>query len=135
MNYEMNQLSDLDIFFFYGEKGSDLDIETQSDILAGIIQKKRSLFYDRQDSSGIPERENNPTGFVLEMSMKFDIVNWIAYRNTKISDGSNGTPDRRVAVSQNSIVITENQKGETDVNVEYIPFANIKQTDRIVVPS
>lgn len=134
MNYEYSQLSDFDLFFYYGEEGSNLEMETQSDVLAGIIQPKRSLFYDRLDSSGVPEKENFPNSFVLEISTKYNIVSWCSYRNTKVSDGANGTPERRVAISQDLIAINYNNKGETDVNVQYIPFANIKQKVQVSVP-
>jgi hypothetical protein len=134
MDYELSQLSDIDIFFFYGEPGSDLLIETESDILAGIMQPKRSLYYDRQDSSGIPEKENFPNSFVLSVMTKYDITKWNSYRNTQVSDGSNGTSDRRVAISQNSIDIKQDKTGNMDVAIQFIPFANIKQVQNITIP-
>lgn len=134
MNYEYSELSDLDIFYYYGEEGSNLEMETQSDILAGLIQPKRTMFYNRQDSSGVPEKENFPNSFILEISMKYNIANWVSFRNTKVSDGANGTPERRVAVSQDSIAVNYNNKGETNVNVQYIPFANINQKTQVTIP-
>jgi len=134
MDYEITELSNLDVFFYYGEPGSDQLVETESDLLAGIIQPKRTLYYNRRDSSGVPEKENFPNSFVLAISTRYDIANWNSYRNTQVSDGSNGTPDRRVAISQNSIEINQDQKGEMDVKIGFIPFASFQQQRTLSLP-
>lgn len=134
MDFELEVLSDLDILFYYGEQGSDLLLETESDLLAGIMQPKRTLYYNRRDSSGVPEKENFPNSFILAISTSYDITNWNAFRNTQVSDGSKGNPDRRVAISQNSIEIEQNKKGEMNVNVGFIPFDKFTQQKTLSLP-
>ena len=135
MDYPLEILSDIDVFYYYGEPDSDLLLETESDIFAGILQPKRTLFYNRRDASGVVEKENLPTSLILSLMTAFDITNWNSYRNTQVSDGANGTPDRRVAISQNSVQIQQrNEKGEMDVLVEFIPFANLKNKKDVTIP-
>lgn len=131
---EISELSSFDNFLFYGESPDSLELETQSDIMSGLMQSKRSLYYDRSDSCGVVERENTPTSFVLSMLLKYDITLWIAYRNTQVTDGQNGNPDRRVASSQNSVSISNDNKGNLDISISYIPFADINQTRTVSVP-
>ena len=128
---DVEQLKDLDIFFFYGE--NDLDLETKSDILLGLIQKKRTMYYNRLDGAGISNRENSPNALLLQVVGRYDIINWVSLRNTRVSDGSNG-PDRRVAVSQKSIKFTPDDKGNIDVAVLYIPLNNIQSTSKVALP-
>lgn len=130
MDYELSQLQDFDLFFYYGEQGSDLKMEIESDLLMGMVQKKRSLFYDRRDSVGVSEKENYPNSFVLAFMARYDIVNWTAWKNTQISDGSSTYPDRRIAVSQNSIEISQRGQ-EMDLKVNYIPFFDIKKSGNV----
>ena len=54
---EISRLEDFDVFFYYGEPGSDLDLEIESDVLGGIIQPKRSLYYNRAEGCGVTEKE------------------------------------------------------------------------------
>lgn len=133
MDYDISQMSNFEIFFFYGEPGSDLAMEIESDLVAGCIQPKKSLFYNRRDAAGVPEKENHPNAFVLQILTKYDIVKWNAWRNTQVSDGTNGNPDRRIALSQSSIAIQ--QSGQNmDILVNYIPFSNIKKPANVSIP-
>ncbi len=118
-------LSDADVFFFYGK--NDLEIENESDLVAGIIQPKRSLFYNREDGCGVSSRENFPNSLTLDIGIRYDIVNWSSLRNTRVTDGSEGTVDRRVAISQNTVSFIRDNKGNLDVNVGFIPFADISK--------
>lgn len=133
MDYEYKMLSDLDLFFFYGEPGSDILMETESDILAGVLQPKRSLFYNRRDSAGVTGRENMPNSLVLSIMTKYDITTWNAFRNQNVSDGENGTPDRRVAISQETVSIRQDGQ-EMDVLIEFIPFNNMKTKGKVTSP-
>jgi hypothetical protein len=125
------QLSDFDNFLFYGD-GELLD-EIQSDILIGLTQPKRSFFYNRQDSSGVPERENLPNSFVLQVGCKYDIVRWIGYRNGNVETGENGGKERRVAASQTAISFVVDG-GNLDVTVQYIPLVNIQAAQTVAIP-
>jgi hypothetical protein len=130
MDFEYSQLSDFDIILFYGE--NDLDLEIQSEILAGLIQGKRSLFYNRQDGCGISE--NVPNGLSSQISMRYQIAKWGAYRNSYVTDGSSGSPDRRALISQNSVSFDTNNKndGNMDLNVLYVPMKNNLQVSNNV---
>jgi hypothetical protein len=120
--------SSLDWFYFYDE--NDLNDETQHDLVEGFIQPRRSLFYNREDGCGIPDRENMPQSIILQIGIRFDIANWIAYRNTIVSTSNEGK-ERRAAVSQSSISVKLNKNGQVDVEVMYIPFADIENFRKI----
>lgn len=126
---EINKLSDFDVMFFYGQ--NDLALENSSDVMAGIIQPKRSLYYNRQDGCGVSDRENYPNSIILVIGIRYDIIKWVSYRNNQVSEDS---PDRRVAVSQSVIEFKQDNKGNLDVNVKYIPFADINSPDQLSVP-
>jgi|WetSurMetagenome_2_1015567.scaffolds.fasta_scaffold10807_6 hypothetical protein len=128
---EISQLSSFDIFYFYGDANLDPDIEMESEILAGLIQPKRSLFYDRSEGCGITERENYPGALPLQVGVKYDIVNWMAKRNVQVTDGQNGYRDRRAAVSQKTITVGNNAKGEMDIEVKYIPFKDVQSVKTV----
>ena len=125
-------ISDLDVFFFYGQ--NDLQLEIESDITAGLIQGRRSLFYNRRDSAGIDSKENYPNSLSLNVLLRFDVVNWIAYRNTYVTDGSNNEKDRRVGVSQNFISFVSDASGNLDVQILYIPFYDFDKKDVVSIP-
>ena len=128
----LTSLSDLDVFFFYDE--NPLELENESDLVAGLIQPRRSMFYNRQDGCGISSRENLPNSLTLEIGLRYDIVNWASLRNRLVSDGSDDTRDRRIALSQNTVSFVRNKKGDLDIKVAYIPFANIKAPGSVQAP-
>ena len=110
-----------DMFFFYGS--NDLALENEFDLYQIITQPKRSLFYNRKESCGLSEYENNPNSLSLQVLSRFDIANSVAYRNTVVPDGTNGTKDRRIALSQNSIGFSS-KNGELDITILYFNFFN-----------
>jgi hypothetical protein len=122
---------DGDYFFFYGSVDQRKEIE--ADLVQGIMQGKRSLFYDRSFGAGVPEYENTAGGLSLEVNMKYDISAWVARRNREVSDGTNGTRDRRVVTSQSAIKIDQ-RRGEADVQVLYIPFFDYEDPGIVQVP-
>jgi hypothetical protein len=124
-------LQDLDLFFYYGQ--NDLEIETKSDVLANIMQPKRSLFYNRAlDSSGVQDYENMPAGLTLRINLPYDIVNSLSKRNQFVSNGENGSKDRRIALSQATIRTEIDSKlGNVNVTILYIPLADFKQTQNL----
>jgi hypothetical protein len=129
-----SNLSDFDIFFFYGEPGGDLDMEIQADILSGLTQPARQMFYNNNDGAGIVEKENNPISLVLQIGLRVNIVNWVSFRNTEVTDGTNGTPDRRVAISQNSISIDSDDTGNLQIMATYLAFKDSKKPKTVTVP-
>jgi hypothetical protein len=130
---DMNVLQDFDNFFFYGQ--NDLQQENESDLLAGCVQPARSLYYNRQDAAGINEKENHPDAISTQFLTRFNIVSWVAYRNGQVSDGQNNTLDRRLAVSQNSVNIKTDGKGNLSVSILYIPFSDFKTPQNLKIPA
>jgi len=126
------QLKTIDYFFYYGQ--SSLEEETKHDIIIGLLQPKRTMFYDRAHGAGINEYEQYPNSVILQLGIRYDIASWISKRNTEVSNGADGTRDRRVAISQATINVTAN-KGNIDVSVLYIPFANYMKPQTITVPA
>ena len=118
------QLSDIDIFFFFGD--NDLGMEVESELLRGILQPKRSMFYNREEGAGVKEYENRPSGITLDVGVRYDIANWVSQNNARVTDGSEGYPDRRIAVSQNTINV-ERKNGQVNIDVLYIPFFNYEK--------
>jgi len=119
MAEELNFEQAWDIFFYYGQ--NDLALENKFDLYQAISQPKRSLFYNRMESCGLSEYENNPNSLQLQLLSRYDIANAIAYRNTLVTDGTQGTKDRRIALSQNSIGF-ETRNGELDIKILYFNF-------------
>ena len=119
-----------DNFFYYGL--GDINDENDQDLLNGIVTKKQKLFYNRSDSAGLNDFENYPQGLAIQVGLRYSIVAWIAYRNTYIGDGVN-SKERRVATSQEQVTI-EQTRGNNDVTVLYIPFANYNKALSLVVP-
>jgi len=121
MNIE--DLAHIDNFFYYGS--GNLDIETQSDLMQGFVQPKRSMPGYRDYGAGVQEYENNPSGLLFDIGLRYDIAAWIAKRNQEVSKGANGNPDRRVVSSQNAVMVEENSPGELSVNVLYYRFGDL----------
>lgn len=129
----LETLSDLDLFFYYSQ--NDAQAENESDLIHGLTQPPRTMFYNRRDGAGASNYENFPNAYTLEIAMRYAIANWSAYRNTQVTDGNNGTRDRRIAISQDSIDFTRDNKGNLNISVGYIPFADIKQAGAVMVPT
>lgn len=120
----LQQLADIDIFFYYGD--NDLGLEVEAELLRGILQPKKSMFYNRDEGAGVFEYENRPSGLTIDVGLRYDIANWVSVNNTRVTDGSEGYPDRRIAVSQNTIKI-DRKNGQMDISVLYIPFFNYQK--------
>lgn len=120
---------DIDYLFYYGQV--DEDDEVQKDILMGLEQSRRTMFYHRSFGSGIKEYENTPDGLAFTIGVKYGIASWIAARNQEVSDGSNGTRDRRVATSQ-SVILVEGGNGEKTVSIPYLRYADLNKPQKLV---
>lgn len=110
-----------DMFFLYGN--NTIEDECLFDLYQLLMQPKRSLYYNRQESAGISEYENRPNGIDLQIFARFEIANAVAYRNMMVTDGSNNMKDRRIAISQNSIGF-ESKGSELNINVLYFLYEN-----------
>ena len=112
-------MSAWETYLYYGN--SPLQDECEYDLNEILLQPKRSLFYNRQMSAGISA--NKPNGIDLQVMGRFNIANSIAYRNGRVSNGLNGTKDRRIGVSQNTIGF-DMAGSNLDITVLYFMFAN-----------
>jgi hypothetical protein len=119
MKYPMSVLQSWDNFFYYDQNEFDLNIE--SELMMLLLQHPRSLFYDNQESAGIAGYENFPNDLTLQIFGRYSIAAAVAWKNRQVTDGSDGTTDRRIAVSQNFINFNANG-GNLDVNIVYIPY-------------
>jgi len=126
----LSKLASSDIFFYYGK--SDIELETEADIVIGLSQPKKSMFYARSEGCGVSEYGNFPNTLVMQVMARYDIAKWAAYRNENVSDGNENLPDRRVAISQNSVGFGKN-RDELDVDVQYIRFANYKNINKVSI--
>jgi hypothetical protein len=129
--YSIAMLGDMNIFFGYGQY--PLDLETESDIMLELMQPKRSMFYNRSAGSGVFDYENYPNTLVMEIMIRFDIVKSLYRRNTVCGDGTNGTKECRVALSQSSIEI-ERDEGNVNVSVGYISYGDFKNLKQVQLP-
>lgn len=117
-----------DNFFYYG-KNTQLDCE--NDIISGCLQPSRSLFFDRQDSAGIKSKENYPNSIALYIGIQYALAKWIAYRNGYVNTES---PDMRVAVSQENIVMEYDRRGGMQIDIKYILLENYTSTVDLKIP-
>lgn len=125
-------LGSFDNFFYYGK--NDFQTEVESDLLQLLIQPKRSMLYNRQMGAGITSKENFPNTLSLQVMLRYDIISAIAYRNTVVTDGTDGTRDLRIAGSQFAVNFIP--KGDNlDIQVLYFSFANTNQVQSINIPS
>lgn len=120
----LDEVSDINVFFYYGTLSNEL--ETEHNLMAGLLQPERSFYYNRSDSVGVDSYENHPNNLLLQIQLRFQIANWVNFYNTYTGDGTNGSRERRLAISQFSILF-EQSNDNLDVNILYIPFADYTQ--------
>jgi len=122
----IEQLKDFDNFFYYGQ--GDLKREIESDIHSIVNQNVRSLYYNRDnDSAGLDQYENTPNAIVQSVLIPYNVVSALSKRNVNVGNGQNGSKDRRIAVSQNSVKI-DNKENFIDVSIFYIALFDIANT-------
>jgi|SRR5271157_3168035 len=119
-----SQFSSTDFFFFYQQ--NDLHSQCESDLATILLQPKRKMYFNRQFGAGAGAFRNFPAGFMMELGVGYSIANSVAYNNTVVTDGTNGTVDRRIATSQNVISVDSDNNGNIDITVLYFLFADQK---------
>jgi len=127
----MDNDSSIDNFFYYGKL--ELHKEIQHDLKIGLLQERRSMFYFRSYGAGITAYENEPRTAAQEIGMQFDIIDFIARRNGRVSDGSNRTRNHQVAVSQNTIEATKGRQGEINIEVLYVSLEDYENPQRATI--
>jgi len=120
----LDALSDINIFFSYGSLDTELEIE--HNLISALLQKERSFYYNRSDSVGIDSYENHPNNLLLQIYLRFQIASWANLYNGYTGDGTNGSKERRIAVSQFSILF-EQENDSLDIDVQYLTFSDYAQ--------
>jgi len=123
---------DADYFFFHGQ--IDLGDEIEQDILLGIAQPKRSLFYNRGYGCGLSAYEGGATSLLSQVGMRYDVATLLAKRNQVVSNGVDGYPERRAIASQNTIKVETNAKGENQLTVLYVPLYDFQKNRVATMP-
>ena len=121
---ELTELSDINLFFGYGSY--DLELETESDVIQGLMQSKRSMYYNRSDGCEIANMENYPNTLVSQVTIRYSIATFISRRNENLP--TNMKRDRRVIISQNLIDIKHDDG--LQINILYIPLSNYNQINK-----
>lgn len=123
----MSEKIDFDAFFYYGEN-PDLDI--QNDLLIGLLQRKRSMFFNRRNSVGLSAYENSPNSISLFINVQYAVTKWIGYRNTYVQSEP---VDYRMATSQTAIEFKQSG-GEMFLFIPYIAFKDYETVQNITIP-
>jgi hypothetical protein len=121
-----------DNFFYYGVDEGRLFDEIENDVVEGLIQPKRSMFFNRQEGTGTVDRENAPNSLSFYIAARYEIIQWFAYRDRNLPPSD---VDRRAAASQTSIEVEQKaNSGEVDITVKYIPFSNFNRIKQVSLP-
>ena len=115
----------------YGRDPEQVDQEIKMDLLCGLTQRRRSMFYLR--GYGCQPLENSPSGVQFFIATRHAIASWIAQRNLETGDGSGSTVDRRAVTSQDLITISANGEN-VDVTVLVIPTHDVSSRIPVQVP-
>lgn len=116
-------------FFYWGVV--DLPTEIADDILMGLVQPKRSLFYDRGYGGGVTEYENAPITIGTLTMLKYEVARFMGLRNSVVTDGNTG-PDRRAAASQDTVDVAQSG-ANVDVTVSYILLADMTRNKTVPI--
>jgi hypothetical protein len=122
----------MDSFFNWGNR--ELGQEIEDDIVLGLLQPKRSLFYSRSYGAGINMLENTPASITLQILGRYEVAKFMGYRNSVVTNGQNGLPDRRAVASQGSIDISVDRAGQVDFTVNYIPLYDYQSQKSVGLP-
>lgn len=128
---DIKTLKSSDYFFYYDN--FSIDETNEHELMTLMEQPKRSLFYSRVSGVGIHDSENYPNSLALLVGLKYDIVNSVATRNTRVVDGAQNSVDRRMALGQETIKV-EQRGGEIDLTVWYVNIYNYEQVNNINLP-
>jgi hypothetical protein len=126
----VQETSSSDLFFYYG---TDVEKECESELLNLVMNPRGAMMYNRRYGAGASDFENYPNGFSMQVVLRYQIADAVAYRNSTVTDGSNNTIDRRIAVSQNFISFIPNN-GELDINILYFLYSNYSTPRNLSMP-
>lgn len=126
----LDEISDIDIFFYYGTLDEQLEME--HNLMVGLLQPEKSFYYNRSDSVGVDSYENHPNNLLLQINLRLAIANWVNYFNTYTGDGTGDSRERRIAISQFSIIF-EQYLDKLNAEIFFIPFADYSQMKSVKV--
>lgn len=132
----MSEVKDLvhsDTFFYHGSGRIPVETEILADVTWGVVQRKRSMFYNRDYGGGLESAENYPNAIGLQIMTRFDIVDFVGRRNDVVSDGTDGNPNRQAATSQ-TVIKVEQEGSEVDISFD-IFGTQFQQPANIQIPS
>ena len=120
-----------------GRDPNQVDAEIQMDVFSGVLQRQRTMFYNR--GFGVAPMENYPSGAQFVIGTRHSIASWVARRNKEVGDGSGSTIDRRAITSQALITVVSRdsgnaQLGAVDVQILVIPMHDLKKRVPVTVP-
>lgn len=124
----LDQVSDINVFFYYGTLSDE--IETEHNLISAFLQPERTFYYNRSDSVGVTSYENHPNNLILQVQLRYQICNWINFYNSYTGDGTGLSKERRLAVSQFSIIFEQSQDN-LDIELQYIPFRDYTQVKSV----
>jgi hypothetical protein len=124
-------MSSIDTFFYAGQ--IDLRTEIAEDIEMSLVQPKRSIPYFRAYGAGVSEYENQPITFDMMIRLRYEIALWLAKRNSYVSNGDNGTPDRRAVTSQMAITVNRSENG-LDIDVPFLALFDLTDKNSVTIP-
>jgi hypothetical protein len=119
-------------FFYWGQV--PLTDEIQDDILVGMVQGKRTLFYDRSYGGGIPDYENAPMNLATFIAIRYEAAKLFATRNLVVTSGNGGYPDRRALTSQAQVQIQQDSESGLTVTIGYILMSDITRKQSVSLP-
>jgi hypothetical protein len=125
-------MSSIDTFFYAGQ--IDLRTEIMEDIETALMQPKRSLPYFRSYGAGVSEYENEPVSFGMLIKLRYEIAMALSQRNGYVSNGDNGTLDRRAVTSQTAVTVEQNGPG-IDITVPFIALADLMDASNSITIS
>ena len=119
-------------FFYAGQV--PISDEVNDDVLVGIVQSKRSMFYNRGYGAGVADYENTPMTFSTFVALRYEVAKWLATRNSVVTNGQNGYPDRRAVTSQDLVTVTQDSESSLTILVQYILMADLTRKQSVSVP-
>jgi hypothetical protein len=118
--------------FFYAGTMPLVD-EVSDDLTVGLVQPRKSLFYNRGYGCGISGYESFPTSLTSQVSIKYEAARLFAVRNNVVTSGQDGFPDRRAVTSQPLINVVK-EESSYSLSVQYILMADMTRSRSITVP-
>jgi hypothetical protein len=114
-------------FFNWGQ--IPISQEVGEDILGGLTQGKRTMYYNRSYGAGVPDFENTPISLLTIVTLRLEVAKFMSTRNAVVTGGQivNGVQyaDRRAMTSQNVVQVTDAGGGALDVTVPYFLLADL----------